>query len=145
MFSLTIDGLAIVRAGKLQEFLRDHTHRIIAQSQKAFHVQYSLQRWLQIVINLIAAAIAIIFTVTAILTRSNRSAGLVAIGLTNLISLSYSLNQLLQQLALMETALIATRRIQELIQKSDDVEKVDKKPSFDLGGIEFKNVTCRYG
>lgn len=112
-----------------------------------------LQRWLTLVLDLIAAGMALLVVGTAIALRT-RSA-LIGLALVNVISLSENLQLLVLQWAAMEISLGSVNRLEAFTHQAAESEHSSKENGSGLlpqtqppwptqGRIEIKQLTARY-
>ncbi|KAH8200182.1 hypothetical protein TruAng_005630 [Truncatella angustata] len=89
------------------------TPQVWLAAQKPYYLLLCVQRWLVFVLDLIVAALAVIVKGLAIALRSRLNAGFLGLALVNLMSLSLSLTNLVQQWTLLETSLGTIARIKD--------------------------------
>lgn len=110
-FMETLDGLATIRAfGWLEESKAIIVSRI-EKAQTPYYLLLCIQRWLNLVLDLIVAALAIIVVALAVSLRSSTSAGRLGISLNNVLGTSTILSYLINAWTQLETSLGAVVRI----------------------------------
>ncbi|KAK0389505.1 hypothetical protein NLU13_3080 [Sarocladium strictum] len=90
-FLETLGGLATIRAFSWQNHFIDLSDERLDRSQNPFYLLYGIQRWLNLVLDLIAAALAVVVTGVAVATRGEAmrtSSGFTGVALFNIMSLS---------------------------------------------------------
>ncbi|KAJ0284292.1 hypothetical protein CBS470a_006919 [Colletotrichum nupharicola] len=106
----TVQGLAIIRAFGWAVQSVEANHDLVDASQKPVYLLYMVQRWLQLVLELIIATMAIL--VAAIAPRMpSTSGGLLGVALIQLMSLSQELKMIVINYTNLETSLTAIYRI----------------------------------
>lgn len=120
-------------------------------AQKPFYLLLCIQRWLELVLNLIVAALAVILISAAVALRSHVNPGLLGIALVMMIDLGQILSDLIQYWTLLETSLGAIARIKEFAEDtpSEDIntniqthQPLMEWPS--RGDIAFIDVSVGY-
>lgn len=84
-FLESLAGLATVRALGWEEASRDENHRLLDLSQRPYYLLYCVQRWLNLVLDLIVAAEAVTVVGLAVGLRGSASAGLLGVSLNNVL------------------------------------------------------------
>ncbi|KAK2591920.1 hypothetical protein QQS21_010394 [Conoideocrella luteorostrata] len=145
-FLETSNGLASIRAFGWQSRLRAKNERLVDQSQKPQYLLYCAERWLNLVLDLIAGAQAVLVVGLAIGLRRFTSPGLLGVSLNSVLSFSAYLSSLVSGWAMLETSLGAISRLKtfEATVKPEDrsTEIYCPPPSWpSRGAIEFRNVT----
>ncbi|KAI9146961.1 ABC multidrug transporter B [Paramyrothecium foliicola] len=110
-FAETLDGLATLRALGWQTPYEERLRDLLTTSQRPFYTLYCVQRWLNLVIDLIIAAVAIIFAGTAVALHGSLSTGLVGLALINIITFNGNIRVLVVQYTNLETSIAAVARI----------------------------------
>ena len=82
-FVETLDGVATIRAFGWGQSSREVNFRRLNASQKPYYLLFCIQRWLNLVLDLIVMALAVILVAMAINLRASTSAGLIGISLNN--------------------------------------------------------------
>lgn len=125
---------------------------VLNTSQRPFYLLYMIQRWLNLVLDLFVAALAVIVIAMAVLIPSGSSSAALGLALVNLLSFNATLAELIDAWTTLETSLGAVARLISF-EKSTPTEhlKTDVQipevphewPSSGL--VEIKNLTCGYG
>ncbi|KAL1910442.1 hypothetical protein Sste5344_003691 [Sporothrix stenoceras] len=159
--SETVEGLPTIRAfGWARAFAADFLHRL-DDSQRPVYMLYCIQRWLNLVLDLIVAALAVLLLAFATQLRSTSigggasAAAAAALGLAmiNMLGFGQSLSQFVFFYTELETSLGAIARIREYA-----TEIVPEDGPYDRGGdltpvadswpehgdIVFDHVTASY-
>ncbi|KAJ3495551.1 hypothetical protein NLG97_g3315 [Lecanicillium saksenae] len=149
-FLQTIDGGATIRAFKWQERFTKMNEELLDLSQKPFYGLYSVQQWLQVVLDLFVAALATLLTALVLFVTKKRTSGSVGVALVNLLSFNTSLTQLVTYWMQLETSLGAILRTREFVTNPDHQppEAVqDQTPGQELPAktLQFRNLSASYG
>lgn len=149
LFSETIAGLTTIRAFGWQRSLEAKNRHLLDQSQRPFYLLFSVQRWLQLVLDLLVAAIAIMLMSLITGLRGALSGAYVGIALLNVILFSQHLKLVLQYWTMLETHIGAVSRIRNFTTTTDpedlSQEMAVLPPDWPAqGGIEFNSVTAGY-
>lgn len=148
-FSETIAGLSTIRAfGWSSQLLQDN-HRRLDASQKPFYGMYCIQRWLQVVLDLFVAGMALVLVSFSLSFTSTTSAGAIGLALVNLIGFNQSLTALVNQWTELETSLGAIARLKWFYTNTPDENRPEEKeeapPAWPAkGSIEIRNVSASY-
>lgn len=148
-FSETIAGLTTIRAFGWQRFLEAKNRHLLDQSQRPFYLLFSVQRWLQLVLDLLVAAMAIMLMSLITGLRGTLSGAYVGIALLNVILFSQNLKLVLQYWTMLETHIGAVSRIRNFISSTDpedtSQESTTLPPDWPAqGAIEFSSVSAGY-
>jgi ATP-binding cassette, subfamily C (CFTR/MRP), member 1 len=149
----TVDGLAIIRAfGWTAAFEHLFISRL-DESQRPVYFLYCIQRWLNLVLDLIIAALATLLIILATQLRGTSSSSggaLFGVAIVSMIGFSQNLGQFIFFYTELETSLGAITRIMEYsaIQPEDEPAS-DQKSSLpenwpSNGSIRFEKVSLRY-
>lgn len=85
-FAEVIAGLTTVRAFGWQRALVNKNREMLDRSQKPFYLLFSVQRWLQLVLDLLVAAVAVMLMILAVELRGFLSGAYVGIALIGAVS-----------------------------------------------------------
>jgi ATP-binding cassette subfamily C (CFTR/MRP) protein 1 len=148
-FLETLDGLSTIRAFGHESSARDENTVRLDASQKPYYMFFCIQRWLNLVLDLMVAALAVVVMALAVSLRGTSSAALLGVALNNVLGINQSLSNLVTQWTQLETSLGAIARVKkfESTVLSEDREGEDKIPPAswpEKGGIEFRDVDARY-
>ncbi|KAK8017726.1 P-loop containing nucleoside triphosphate hydrolase [Apiospora rasikravindrae] len=110
-FLETLGGLATIRAFGWQEDLILRADERLDASQKPFYLLYSIQRWLNLVLDLLVAVVAIVLVAIAVSLRSATSVGFTGVALFNIMTLSAALKSAISSWTLLETSIGAVARV----------------------------------
>ncbi|KAM0544992.1 hypothetical protein ACHAPJ_011573 [Fusarium lateritium] len=118
--------------------------------QKPLYTLFCVQRWLILVLSLIATGTELVVIGAAIALRTKVSAGLVGLAVVHVTTLAKSLSDLVMQWTDMETSLGAVSRIYRFSRETPREGQSDEGSSNLLegwplpGSITFENVSATY-
>lgn len=109
-----------------------------------------IQRWLNLVLDLLVAALAVIVISLAVKLRESTSGGQIGIALNVVLVFNEVLLKLIETWAQVETSLGAIARLKTLEKDTiseDRLSEVEVPPESwpSQGEIEFRDVTASYG
>jgi ABC-type multidrug transport system fused ATPase/permease subunit len=110
---------------------------------------YCIQRWLNMILDLIVGGMAILLVTVAIQTKHTVDPGMTGLALTNLVGFSQMLKQLITNWTLLETSMGALSRIRSFttsIETENLPGETNCAPDYwpKFGGIEFRNVVASH-
>ncbi|KAK2608436.1 hypothetical protein QQS21_003003 [Conoideocrella luteorostrata] len=148
-FTKTLSGLSTIRAfGWSLAFVEDN-HRRLDTSQKPFYNMFAIQRWLQVVLDLFVAGMALVLVSVALNIPNHTTKGAIGLALVNLIGFNQTLTMVIDQWTRLETSLGAVARLKWFMNNTPDENKEYEKeipqgewPS--IGNIELDNVVASY-
>jgi ABC-type multidrug transport system fused ATPase/permease subunit len=145
----TIEGLTTVRAFYWQPQFTDRNTELLDTSQKPFYTMYSIQQWLQVVLDLLVAGIATVLVALAVFVTKKTSSGAVGIALLNLLSFNSTLTLLITNWTQLETSLGAVVRVKQFVSDPQlqpiarrEIACPEGWPSE--GRIEFRRISASY-
>jgi ATP-binding cassette subfamily C (CFTR/MRP) protein 1 len=144
-----VEGLETIRAfGWRREVIQDNV-RCVENAQRPEFLLLSLQRWLNIVLDLLAAAVATSVVAIAVAFRGRISGSQVGIALNIMLVVNTTLLRLVENWTMLEVSLGAVARLKTLEkmtpsegERGENFEPPKNWPS--QGRIEFKDVTASY-
>ncbi|OCL12604.1 P-loop containing nucleoside triphosphate hydrolase protein [Glonium stellatum] len=144
-----LSGLVTIRAFRWED---EHLSRFLAAlrtSQRPFYLLYCVQRWLNLILDLIVGTIAIMLVTIAVKTKGHADPGLIGLALVNLVGFSQMLKQLIINWTLLETSMGALSRIRSFTStvESENLPGEDQSPPEhwpSYGTIEFRNVCASH-
>ncbi|KAJ5639919.1 P-loop containing nucleoside triphosphate hydrolase protein [Penicillium longicatenatum] len=148
-FLETLSGLSSIRAYGWTDEYRHLSRLALDNSQRPFYILLCIQRWLNLVLDLIVAAIAVMVIAIALSLRGNSSLSLLGIALFNIVNFSSTLQSLVTEWTGLETSIGAVARIRSYVReaKTEDLDtEVQSVPSsWPLHGeVEFINMSASY-
>lgn len=149
LFSETIAGLTTIRAFGWEHSLEAKNHHLLDQSQRPFYLLFAVQRWLQLVLDLLVGAIAVMLMSLITGLRGVISTTYVGIALLNVILFGQHLKLVLQYWTMLETHIGAVSRIRNFTSTTapeDTIQETSLLPPDwpAQGAIEFNSVSAGY-
>ncbi|KAF4343098.1 multidrug resistance-associated 1 [Fusarium beomiforme] len=149
-FLETLSGLATIRAFGWKDAVIQTNHSLVDRSQRPFYLLMIVQRWLVIVLDLTTAALALLLVGLAVRLRGDIDVGLTGISLVQLISLSETVNMLIQFWTSIETSIGSVVRIKRFAEETgeENLPGETHEPPLqwpDKGAIQINNLTASYG
>lgn len=149
-FLETLSGLVTIRAFGWSAAAKAHNHSLIDKSLRPYYLLLMVQQWLELVLNLVTAALALVVVGLAVKLRGSVSVGLTGVSLVQLITLAETLKLLIQFWTSLETSLGAVARIKNFSEETPD-ERLpgetrvppDNWPA--RGEVEIRGVSVSYG
>ncbi|KAK2871938.1 hypothetical protein FQN49_002683 [Arthroderma sp. PD_2] len=148
-FLETLNGLSTIRAFGWQQSLKDINLRCLDTSQKPYYLLFSAQRWLNLVLDLLVAALATILVSLAFTLRHSTNPALLGVALNTILVLNQSLQRLITSWTSLETSLGAIARVKSLIASTptENQPGEDREPPAawpNRGEIQFGSVSASY-
>ena len=148
-FLETLSGLASIRSFGWEA---EYEHRCQDQldfSQRPNYLLFASQRWLNLVLDLTVAGIAITVVSIALKTKGDIDASLIAIALVNIVNFGVSIKALLENWTNLETSIGAVSRIQTFAKdtKSEHKPGENQQPPPNWpseGKVAYNNVTATW-
>lgn len=149
-FFETLDGLSTIRAFGWEQRFKNISNRYLDASQQPYYLMYCIQRWLNLVLQLIIGAMAVLVVGLAVGLRNTTNAGNLGIALTTILSFNTNIQFLLTWWTTLQTSLGAISRTKNFSEQTPTEDKLEETfvpnkywPS--KGGIEFQAVSASYG
>ncbi|KAM5429338.1 hypothetical protein McanMca71_002977 [Microsporum canis] len=157
-FLETLSGLVTIRAFGWQSEFEQHNRQVLEESQKPFYLLFCVQRWLNLVLDLVVAFIAVIVVSISVRTKGKVDAGSIGIALVNIVQFSVTIKSLLSNWTQLEISIGAVSRIRsfstdtllgKLAGQYHEPENEATKHILsstwpERGVIEFRAVTAQY-
>ncbi|KAM5453644.1 hypothetical protein McanCB56680_002853 [Microsporum canis] len=149
-FLETIEGLATLRAFGWQKVFQETNTKLLDTSQQPFYLLYCIQCWLNLVLDLLVAAIGVVAIALAVLLPSFTTAGTIGLALNNVLGFNQALAVLIDSWTQLETSLGAIARLKNLEQSvtpehQDGEDLVPPEAWPEHGAIELRDVSASYG
>ncbi len=148
-FQETLSGLATIRAfGWSSAFMEKHLE-VLDQSQRPFYLLYCIQRWLAVVLDLMVAALATILMMIVVGTRHEINAGLVGLGMLNVMTFNGNLTGLIKNWTQLEVSLGAIARVKDFVRDTECEVKPHEKEEVawywpQQGALKIKDFSASY-
>ncbi|KIX97801.1 uncharacterized protein Z520_06579 [Fonsecaea multimorphosa CBS 102226] len=148
-FLETIKGLNSIRSLHWERQFTESMIKKLDDSQIPYYLLYCAQRWLQLVLDLVIAALALIVMTLSVNLRTSTNPGSLGLSLNNILSFNEILSTLLQYWTLLEISLGSIARIREFEtdtpeEKTPSIRAQIPPPWPTHGSIELRNVTAGY-
>ncbi|KAJ5675349.1 multidrug resistance-associated protein [Penicillium macrosclerotiorum] len=150
IFTDTLSGVATIKAFGWQNMFRADCQKQLNNSQKPFYTLLCIQQWLNLVLDLVVAAMAVILLAITTSFKDRFSGGVMGVALNLILTLNQSLVRTIQSWTQLETSIGAVSRIQEF-QKSTPSEariQLSNLPTVDdwpsEGKICLEGVSASY-
>ncbi|CRG89601.1 Multidrug resistance-associated protein 1 [Talaromyces islandicus] len=145
----TLGGLAVIRGFGWGSYLQTKNFELVDRSQRPYYLMFIIQRWLTLVLDLITMALAVLVVGLAVGLRENVSAGAIGVSLTQIISFTSYLKQLITTRTSLETTLGAIARLKEFSETTESEEnpaaETQAPPEWPAtGNVVFSHVSARY-
>lgn len=148
-FTETLAGLATVRSFGWSEGLMRDYQKHLNTSQRPYYLMFCIQRWLQVVLNLFVAGVAVFLVSLALRVSGASSQGSIALALVNLVAFNITLTVMIEQWTQLETSLGAIARLKAFAKETPDENKPSETgvPPADWpsnGKVEVENIVASY-
>lgn len=147
-FLETLRGIITIKAFGWQPSAEQHMAKLLDNSQRPFYLMYSIQRWLNLVLDLLVVGMATMIVALATNLKDS-SAGALGVSLLNILTFSQDLTYLIRTWTDLETSLGAIARVKSFEAETPSEHAAQEKTHPPLqwpsqGGIEFKHVFASY-
>lgn len=148
-FTETVAGLSTIRAFGWSRATKAENYQRLNTSQKPYYMMFCIQRWLQVVLDLFSAGMALVLVIFAVVLPSSTSGGAIGLALVNVISFNFTLSSVIMAWTQLETSLGAIARLKWFNENTPNENKPEEteKPDADWpsqGRIELENVVAAY-
>ncbi|KAJ7047849.1 P-loop containing nucleoside triphosphate hydrolase protein [Mycena alexandri] len=152
LFQETIDfnGLLTIRAASAEHRLTQSNTLLLAQSQRPFYLTTIASVWFASTIGVMTATVNTAIVILAVATRHSTNAGLLAVGLTQAVSLQDTITLMLTSWTQLEISAVALERNLEysnLPPEQDPLSTLAAMPDGlwpSRGDVTFTDVFARY-
>ncbi|MCJ1282757.1 hypothetical protein MMC26_002082 [Xylographa opegraphella] len=146
-FLETLSGLATIRAFGWSKANCERNNRLLDSSQQPAYLLVMVQRWLNLVLDLMATVIGLAVVFLAVQFRA--SSGFTGVALINLMSLDTMLKQVLMKWTDLETSIGAVSRVKSFSETtaSEDLPGETQIPPANWpqqGNIDIQNIFASY-
>ena len=104
-FTETLAGLTTIRAFGWQRSFQERNIELLDGSQWPYYLLFSIQRWLNLVLDLVFAGLAVILVAMTVEFWSTTSRGAIGVALVNVLNFNQTLAQLIMSWVKLETSL----------------------------------------
>ncbi|KAF8146938.1 P-loop containing nucleoside triphosphate hydrolase protein [Mycena galopus ATCC 62051] len=150
LFQEITEGQLTIRAASAENHFTQSNTLLLAQSQQPFYLTVIASVWFASTIGLMTATVNTAIVILAVATAGNINAGLLAVGLTQAVSLQNTITLMLTSWTQLEIAAVALERNMEysnLAPEQETTPAAESTPDAawpSKGRVEFKNVIGRY-
>ncbi|PSK53849.1 ATP-dependent bile acid permease [Elsinoe australis] len=109
-FHETLAGVTTIRAFHWQRHWHQRCLHLVDRSQRPYYLLLCIQRWLNLVLDLVTAGVATVVVTLAITMRHTASSGSVGVSLLNILSFNTQMSNLIVAWTALETSLGAVAR-----------------------------------
>lgn len=148
-FLEVLSGLITVRAFQWEFQHLSRFLEMLKKAQRPFYLLYCVQRWLNMILDMVIGGMAVLLVTIAIKTKGSVDPGMTGLALTNLVGFSQMLKQLITAWTLLETSMGALARVRAFTGAvetenlpGEDQPAPESWPQY--GGIEFRNVVASH-
>jgi ATP-binding cassette subfamily C (CFTR/MRP) protein 1 len=138
-----LSGLVTVRAFQWEFQHLSRFLDMLKKAQRPFYLLYCVQRWLNMILDLVIGGMAVLLVTIAVKTKGSVDPGMTALALTNLVGFSQMLKQLITAWTLLETSMGALARVRAFTG-AVETENLAGEDWPQFGGIEFRNVVASH-
>jgi len=148
-FMETLSGIITIRALGWESTVADLNIDRLDRSQKPYYHLFCIQRWLNLVLDLIVAAMAVIVVTLAVRLPGQSSATAISLALNNILGFSQSLRVVVDAWTQLETSLGGIARLKSfeatVLPEHQPRENFDPGSAWpEQGAISFKEVVASY-
>jgi len=149
-FVESFNGLITIRAFGWQDAIRSHNIQLVDAAQRPYYLLFCIQRWLNLVLDMLVAGVAVLLVTFATQLRSSTSAGAIGVAFVSVLSFNQSLADLVTNWTALETSLGAISRLKTFVaetpvEETDNENRIEPPETWpDQGSIELKNVSFSY-
>ncbi|CAG8971668.1 hypothetical protein HYALB_00003136 [Hymenoscyphus albidus] len=146
----TYDGLSTIRAAGWETRFLEKNRKVLDDSQRPYYALYCIQRWLNVVLALLVAAVAVLLVTFAVELQGTATGSTIGVALLNVLNFNDTLAKLITSWRSLETSLGAIARVRDFgnkIQAQDhSVTTFEPKPQNwpSSGRIEFRHISAAY-
>ena len=147
-FLETLEGLITVRAFGWEVEFNEMNNLLLNKSQRPYYLLYCLQRWLNLVLQLLIGATAVILVALAVTVRGSTSGGQVGIALNGILGFNNMLEMMFIFWTTLETSLGAIARIKSTSQNTPVETEGEQIPPTQWptnGDVLLQGVSASYG
>ncbi|RSL59881.1 hypothetical protein CEP51_013857 [Fusarium floridanum] len=147
-FTEMIAGLSTLRSFGWSKAFLDEGYQLLSDSQSPFYMMFCIQRWLELVLDLFVAGMAVVLVSLALRIQGATTQGAIGLAMVNILGFNQTLTTVIDQWTQLETSLGAIARLKSFISSTPDENKpAEKEAPTDWpseGGIEIDNITAAY-
>lgn len=144
-----VEGIATIRGFGWEERFAINNVEKLDISQRPLYLLLCLQRWLNVVLDLLIAGIAVILIASAVIFRSTATGADMGIALNMVIAANTTLLRLVENWTTLETSLGAVSRLRSVDEDTPSEDKswdcLEPSPEWpNMGSVKIKHVSAGY-
>ncbi|OHE99829.1 hypothetical protein CORC01_04965 [Colletotrichum orchidophilum] len=148
-FSEVLAGLPTLRAFSWATAMLGQSHALLDASQRPYYLFFCVQRWLNVVLDLFIAGMAVVLVAFALYFTNATTKGAIGLAMVNIINFNQTLGDFIEMWTMLETSLGAIARLKYFVRytprEDRDGETDEPPPAWPPSGkIEMENVTAAY-
>ncbi|KXH32504.1 hypothetical protein CSIM01_13585 [Colletotrichum simmondsii] len=148
-FSEVLAGLPTIRAFAWSPAMLRENHALLDASQRPYYLFFCVQRWLNVVLDLFIAGMAVVLVAFALYFTNATTMGAIGLAMVNIINFNQTLSDFIEMWTMLETSLGAIARLKYFVRytprEDRDGETDEMPPAWPGSGkIEIENVTAAY-
>ncbi|KAK1701087.1 putative ABC multidrug transporter [Colletotrichum godetiae] len=148
-FSEVLAGLPTIRAFAWSPAMLRENHALLDASQRPYYLFFCVQRWLNVVLDLFIAGMAVVLVAFALYFTNATTMGAIGLAMVNIINFNQTLGDFIEMWTMLETSLGAIARLKYFVRytprEDRDGETNEMPPAWPGSGkIEIENVTAAY-
>jgi ATP-binding cassette subfamily C (CFTR/MRP) protein 1 len=130
--------------------LQSSTYGLLDLSQRPFYLLFCIQLWVNLVLNLIVAGLAVVLVALIVTLTDKTNVGFVGVALVTIMNFNMSLTNLIRYWTMLETSMGAIARIKCFVRDIEAESGPDMPVELDpcwpqQGRIEVSNLTVSHG
>ena len=148
-FSEIAAGVQHIRAFSWRSQILSESYRLLDYSQKPYYYMFCIQRWLNLVLELIVMVIAVVLVALALKFPNTSSGGTIGLAMLNVITFGTGMANVIGTWTRMVTSLGAIARLRSFLEETPIEEDPTSEPELPKdwplrGKVEFKGVCAQY-
>ncbi|KAF2228115.1 P-loop containing nucleoside triphosphate hydrolase protein [Elsinoe ampelina] len=146
-FLETVGGVVTINAFGWSEKKRDRNIQLLEESQAPFYLLLSIQQWLQLVLDLVVAGLAIVLMSICVAIADRLDAGYLGLALISIMDLGQFLNYFVVSWTMFDTSLGAVARIKDFCKRMPREQQGGREVGKDWMAsptIEIRDLTASY-
>ncbi|RMZ87350.1 hypothetical protein DV736_g5417, partial [Chaetothyriales sp. CBS 134916] len=150
LFAETASGLATIRAFGWADKFAQRNLELLDRSQRPLYLMFCIQRWLGVVLDLLVTALVTVLMIIVVVNRNSLNPATVGLGLLSVMTLNWSLNELVKKWTNLETSIGAITRLREFEQSTENEHKAIESDSvvrsdwLQKGEVAFNHFAASY-
>jgi ATP-binding cassette subfamily C (CFTR/MRP) protein 1 len=145
----TLDGIRTIRAFKWKQHVLDQNFALIDVAQRPFYLLLCLQNWLNLVLDIVVACLAVVLIALTVVLRHSMNSSLLGVAMVSIVNFSQTLSSFLNYWTALETSMGAIARTRQFIADTpaelhnNGAVAVSSEWPSDFS-IEFRDVSASY-